>query len=615
MKKFRKYSPFALFLTLAVILVIGSSSGGPGRELPLLTDSLESPNHIRSLIRYQSYYPFIRYEKNFIEYCSPLALDSFFRKIPRVPYRKLRILHVGDSHIHADIMTGSIRNRMQEILGYGGRGLVFPFKAAGTHSAYDYKTSCEGNWTYSRSTQREALLDMGLIGATIRTTDTNASFRLVFRYGHIKDDFTRLKIFCKQDSSSYDLMMKSGAGNPPVHIDCNSPDTDPYIEIQLPASADTLDFFVRKTSAGQNFLEFYGILIESRNNNGVLYSSTGVNGAGYRSLLRQKLFASQLQAYKPDLLVLDLGANDFFAGGYYPAEIEANIRNVIDQVQAACPGTAIIVNCAQDIYYRRKRDVVECAGFAEITRKVATEKNCAWYNYYDIAGGKASMNQWLKRGLAQSDKVHLTTPGYQVRGELFLNALLNSYLAWLEHPEQDSLLAERHLIDTSSLKTYFVEEINFGVESKKVVTEVYHEPEMITEGDDKIYYTIRSGDNLGSIALKFGVSVKELQYWNGLSGTKIIAGKTLVIYKKGVKTQTPVNTQQVQTNKTQTQNKTQATVPNNTRNTNRKIAYTVKQGDTLWGLAQKYKTTVDAIKKANNLKSDKLSIGQILLIP
>ena len=45
------------------------------------------------------------------------------------------------------------------------------------------------------------------------------------------------------------------------------------------------------------------------------------------------------------------------------------------------------------------------------------------------------------------------------------------------------------------------------------------------------YYKIKSGDTLSSIADKHGVRVKDLQNWNGISGTKIAAGKRLKIYK------------------------------------------------------------------------------------
>ena len=48
---------------------------------------------------------------------------------------------------------------------------------------------------------------------------------------------------------------------------------------------------------------------------------------------------------------------------------------------------------------------------------------------------------------------------------------------------------------------------------------------------DVTYHKIRNGENLGSIAKKYGVSVKQLQSWNGLRNTRISAGKSLKIYK------------------------------------------------------------------------------------
>lgn len=45
------------------------------------------------------------------------------------------------------------------------------------------------------------------------------------------------------------------------------------------------------------------------------------------------------------------------------------------------------------------------------------------------------------------------------------------------------------------------------------------------------------------------------------------------------------------------------------------VEYTVRSGDTLWLLSRRYDTTVDAIKRLNGLVSDALSIGQVLKIP
>jgi LysM repeat protein len=222
------------------------------------------------------------------------------------------------------------------------------------------------------------------------------------------------------------------------------------------------------------------------------------------------------------------------------------------------------------------------------------------------------MNYWYKKGLAKRDKVHLTTMGYYVRGELFLNALLNSYELYLKRSNNDSLISDKIIIDTIQLKKYFAEDISFKSEIRKKEQIVeYSEPEQNGDDTDKIFYTIRSGDNLGSIAEKFGISVRNLQLWNGINGTKIIAGETLVIYKKNPPKPEPKQVKPAE----KTTNIPVPVANTNDKKSPRKAAHKVVSGETLWIIANKYNTTVEKLKKQNNLVSDKLKIGQILYIP
>jgi LysM repeat protein/lysophospholipase L1-like esterase len=591
----------------------------------VVPDSLISAKYMGSLVKYQNYYPFIHYDRNFIEWTNRAAIDSFFTKLRLTPKRKLKILHIGDSHLQADFPTGYLRERMQQLFGFGGRGLVFPYKSANTHATYDYRTYSIGKWEYTRNIQKEAFFDMGLIGATIHTSDSNAGFRIVFREGFIRDNFTVIKLYCKQDSLSFDIKLKTSSGSIPLYVNCHDNTSGkPYILIKLPCSSDTIDVSINKTEKKQNFFECYGLMIESSNESGVLYCSTGINGAGYRSLLKQRIFDSQLAEFKPDLIILDLGANDFYAATFRTEEMESNLNRIIDIIQKASPSTCIIISNSQDIFYRHRRSIPQCKDFMELTKRVATARKCAFYNYYDVAGNCGSMASWYKRGLARTDKIHLTAPGYYAKGELYLNAILNSYVAWL-HNRPDSLNATLHQFDTTQLKNFFVEDISFKKENAKTqYTQVYRDPDVNNESidkNDRVYYTVRAGDNLGAIAEKYHVTVKEIQYWNALSGNKIIAGESLVIYKKNHTPQTvqenkaEVNTvpeKKVEV-KTVPEKKT-AVVPAN-KITTRKAVYKVTSGDSLWTIAKKYSTTVDNLKKLNNLKSDKLSIGQTLIIP
>ncbi len=616
MKRSRLYRFLILVLLPFIgILLAFKIYHNPVVFTPITSDSISSPKYMNSQIKYQNYYPFIHYDRNYIEWTNVAAIDSFFRKIPLTPRRKLKILHIGDSHIQADFPTGYIRERMQEMLGFGGRGLVFPYKAAGTHAAYDYKTSCTGNWEYTRNTQREAVFDMGMIGATIHTKDSTSSFKFIFREGFIHDNFTVLKLYVKQDSASFDFKLKTSATKMPIYVDCSDfTSPKPYFLISLSQSTDTIEVVMNKTNKRQNFFECYGMMIESRENSGVLYCSTGINGAGYVSVLKQRLFEKHIAEFSPDLVILDLGANDFYGGKFNATEMENNLVKIIDMIQRATPTTSIIISNSQDIQYRHRKDILECNDFMQMTKRVAEYRKCAFYNYYDVSGNCASMNLWYKRGLAKPDKIHLTTPGYYAKGELYLNAILNSYVLWLQE-KSDSLIAQQHLLDTTLLKPYFVEDICFKKENAKSVhPPVYTETEKHGEPTDKVFYVVRPGDNLGAIADRYNISVKDLQYWNGLSGTKIIAGESLIIYKKSHVV--PVTPQPKTVEKLeQIVNQAAIKPTNDTRTTTRKAYYKVNSGDSLWSIAKKYNTTVDKLKQVNKLTSEKLSIGQTLLIP
>jgi membrane-bound lytic murein transglycosylase D len=126
------------------------------------------------------------------------------------------------------------------------------------------------------------------------------------------------------------------------------------------------------------------------------------------------------------------------------------------------------------------------------------------------------------------------------------------------------------------------------------------------DGKDRIVHAIRSGETLGSIAMKYGVSTNNLRDWNDLSSTKIVAGKKLIVYtKKPIKEQSP---------KTRNDESLSSAV---VASANGSFTYhTVKSGDTVWGIAQLYQGVSDSdILKWNNLsRNSKIKPGMKLKI-
>ena len=96
-------------------------------------------------------------------------------------------------------------------------------------------------------------------------------------------------------------------------------------------------------------------------------------------------------------------------------------------------------------------------------------------------------------------------------------------------------------------------------------------------------YTVKAGDSLWKIANQYGLTVAELKNLNGLTSDNLSIGQVLKI--------------------------------SNSSSSNNSNTYTVKAGDSLWNIANKYGITVSELKNLNGLTSDNLSIGQILKVP
>ncbi|MBT1687765.1 LysM peptidoglycan-binding domain-containing protein [Fulvivirgaceae bacterium PWU37] len=124
-----------------------------------------------------------------------------------------------------------------------------------------------------------------------------------------------------------------------------------------------------------------------------------------------------------------------------------------------------------------------------------------------------------------------------------------------------------------------------------------------TYGRDRIVYKVRSGDVLGSIAIRHGVRVTDLKKWNRLRGNTIHVGQRLNIWLRGSKPSSSATTMMASAKST-----SPAPIPDS------KI-YVVQPGDTLWHISQKFEgLSVEKIKSLNNLNNTKLQPGQKLII-
>lgn len=134
----------------------------------------------------------------------------------------------------------------------------------------------------------------------------------------------------------------------------------------------------------------------------------------------------------------------------------------------------------------------------------------------------------------------------------------------------------------------------YAFKTKKGIDREKLEEEM-KKVSDRSVHIVKSGENLGSIAKKYRISVNQIKTWNNLKGTTIYPGQKLIVYSSGA---------------TKVQNNSSKPA---SRSTEQSI-HVVKSGENLSIIAKKYKCSVSDLKEWNNLKSTTLKVGQKLKV-
>jgi membrane-bound lytic murein transglycosylase D len=129
---------------------------------------------------------------------------------------------------------------------------------------------------------------------------------------------------------------------------------------------------------------------------------------------------------------------------------------------------------------------------------------------------------------------------------------------------------------------------------------------------------VRSGENIVTIADKYGVTAREVRRWNGLGSNNVAAGKRLRLYVNngGVAFAQNTNANPAPAPAAASKPKTQQQAPAASASGKGYVTYKVKAGDSLYSISRRYPgVSVDALQKANNLPNTNIRSGQILKIP
>jgi lysophospholipase L1-like esterase len=365
----------------------------------------------------------IQRQYNYIQYRKKGVFEQLYNRWTQVPFGRFRVAHFGDSHVQLDHFVSCVRNNLQQLKGDAGRGMVFPFAIAKSYSHTDYTSLFSGVWKSSNSIQTPPKIPVGITGFVATTDDTVASFKIIFK-SKLQNGNKTIRFFCNRTAKGYLLEIKSSGEIHQLDFDTISDKKSPFIDFSFEHIGDTISVTLHKASVDQSRFEFYGMSIEN-SNEGIVYQNFGVGGANFSALLNQVYFEDQIQYISPDLIILDWGTNDILYTNFISETVLENIHEVIRRVKQKCPDAVILLTSVQDMNWKGK-NITKSSEFSDQVRKIAFENDCLFYDWFSVSGGKNSMKQWEFNGFGRKDNIHLTQKGYQLKGALFTEAILNS---------------------------------------------------------------------------------------------------------------------------------------------------------------------------------------------
>ncbi len=338
----------------------------------------------------------------------------------------LDIVHIGDSHIQAEGNTSRVRRHLQHRYGSAGRGLIIPFRLAGTNQPTDYRITSSASFTSAKLMRMPWPTTMGFTGISLAMPASTVSFDI-----SNAQPFDAIAVYGRGEISISEVTVGS-AKVAFDEIDGNNA-TLAVLDHAVSACTITID------APGGNI---YGFELR-RDDHGIRYHAIGNNGATFSQYNSIGGFGASLRQLAPDLVIVSLGTNEAF-GKISDEAFTRQINALVSDIHTHNPGVHILLTtpseCQRTVYTtvrtrrkRRKRAKIRRVRSFAVNSNIARlrsailrygeQHHIATWDWYDVAGGNGSSTLWLSAHLLGGDRIHRTWAGYHLEGDLLAEAL------------------------------------------------------------------------------------------------------------------------------------------------------------------------------------------------
>lgn len=417
---------------------------------------------------------------------NPEAMQPFFHKLQKIQKEKngkINIVHIGDSHIQADFFSGYMRKNLQSQFGNGGRGLVFPHSLAKTNGVGDVRFTSNQSWESQRNISPDSGKPVGISGFSLETKADD--FVIDMTVKNPEYHFSQLKIITPNNQKMFDVALSYNT----IVVESEKPKTTIHkiksgenlsviaakynVSVSSIKSANGLkgtairagktlkiptnqkeklafqrkEFIPLVTEKEAGFYSFKtdtllssvylipaleakdyalnGIVLEN-NTSGIVYHTIGVNGAKYSDYTKYPLFFEQLAVLQPDLVIISLGTNESFDKMVTP-EYMKQLLLMKAQILTQNPNAILLITTPPPSQFKRRYPNTFVADYTREILAQASTQNYAVWDLFSQLGGLFGVSKNLQEGIIGGDKVHYTKKGYEYKGQLFLEALINAF--------------------------------------------------------------------------------------------------------------------------------------------------------------------------------------------
>lgn len=386
--------------------------------------------------------------------CYAENLSSFFATLSesrRDAGRPIHIMQIGDSHTAGDMISNGWRTAFQARYGFGGRGVLAAGRPYNGVITFGVTQSMTPGWSVNANFGKGYRGDgaaLGLSGYSLTTS--LAGERLGVTTDTPDQNFDRVTVCALRQPGGGSLLIQVGAKIERLDLDAS----------QTGAECRTVDNEWRVSSA-QVTTEGNGpVTVTSfatfTQKGGVVLSNLGVSGSQLVHLNREddRVVETELEAYRPDLIVFAFGTNEGFSQSLTPDQFEQSLRAQIRRIRklagrtvpilivgapdantqtpaiagnygspTACPNTG----AGEGTWYTPTL----LGAIRERQRRVAREMNTAFWDWSAAMGGMCAAVTWRNADppLVRGDHVHFTRAGGTRIGSMIFNDIDAAFAA------------------------------------------------------------------------------------------------------------------------------------------------------------------------------------------